>query len=86
LKSADSDLYMIFVIMLTDTIPDMARSGVSMRYFSPRYRKKGQKKRISTLWGGGGDFLARGSWRIFLPAGPLLIFGQIWPYPRQNPM
>ena len=29
--------------MLTDMIPDMARSGVSMRYFSPRYRKKDQK-------------------------------------------
>ena len=60
MKSAD--LYMTFVIMLTDTIPDMAmdmaRSGVSMRYFSPRYRKKDQKKRISTPWGGGS--VARG--------------------------
>jgi hypothetical protein len=46
---------MTFVIMLTDKIPDMARSGVSMRYFSPRYRKKDQKTRISTPWGGGGD-------------------------------
>ena len=31
---------LIFVIMLTDTIPDMARSGFSMRYFHPRYRLK----------------------------------------------
>ena len=42
LKSAD--LYMTFVIMLTDTIPDMARSGVSMRYVFVR----------------GVEFLARG--------------------------
>jgi hypothetical protein len=35
---------MTFVIMLTDRIPDMARFGVSMRYFVPRYRKKDQKK------------------------------------------
>jgi hypothetical protein len=27
-----------------------------------------------------------GPHRIFLPAGSLLIFIQIWPYPRQNPM
>jgi hypothetical protein len=39
--------------MLADTIPDMARSGISMRYFSPWYRKKDQKKRISTPWEGG---------------------------------
>jgi hypothetical protein len=26
---------MTFVIMLTDRIPDMARYGVSMRYFPP---------------------------------------------------
>jgi hypothetical protein len=24
--------------------------------------------------------------KIFLPAGPLLIFGQIWPYPWHNTM
>jgi hypothetical protein len=45
---------MTFIIMLTDTIPDMARSGVSMRNFPPRYRKKDLEKRISTPWGGGG--------------------------------
>jgi hypothetical protein len=49
---------MTFVIMLTDTIPDMARSVVIMRYFSPRYWKKDLEKRISTPWGG--DNLARG--------------------------
>ena len=36
LRSAD--LYMPFVIMLTDTILDMARSGVSMSYFPRRHR------------------------------------------------
>ena len=41
MKSAD--LYMTFVIIITDTIPDMARSGVSMGYSSPQYRKKDQK-------------------------------------------
>ena len=56
MKSAD--LYMTFVIMLTDTIPDMARSGVSMRYFSPRYRKKDQKNVQS--FREEGDNLARG--------------------------
>ena len=57
MKSAD--LYMTFVIMLTDTIPGMARSGVSMRYFSPRYRKKDQKN-VQRFREGGGDNLARG--------------------------
>jgi hypothetical protein len=52
LKSAD--LYMRFVIMLTDTVPGLARSGVSMRYFSPRYRKKDQKKYSVFARGGGG--------------------------------
>jgi hypothetical protein len=48
---------MTFVIRLTDTSPDMARSGVNMRYFSPRYRKKDQKNVSQHR---GGDFLARG--------------------------
>jgi hypothetical protein len=51
---------MIFVIMRnTDTIPGMARSGVSMTYFSPRYRKKDQKN-VQRFREGGGDNLARG--------------------------
>jgi hypothetical protein len=44
---------MTFVIMLTDTIPDMARSGVSMRYpVSPQYRKKDLKTYLDTMGGG----------------------------------
>ena len=53
-----ADLYMTFVIMLTDTIPDMARSGVSMRYFSPLYRTKDQKNVLR--FREGVEFLARG--------------------------
>jgi hypothetical protein len=64
LQSADFyTICMTFVIMLTNTILDMARSGISMRYFSPRYRKKDQKKRTSTPragGGGGGGVLAGG--------------------------
>jgi hypothetical protein len=55
-----ADLYMTFVIMLTDTIPDMARSDVSMRYFSPRYRKKYQKNVSRHHGGGGGGVSPRG--------------------------
>ena len=48
-----ADLYMTFVIMRTDTIPDMARSVVSMRYFPPPVPEERSEKRISTPWGGG---------------------------------
>ena len=56
LKSAH--LYITFVIMLTDTIPDMARSGVSMRYFSPGTGRKIRK--TYCVFVRGVEFLARG--------------------------
>jgi hypothetical protein len=45
--------------MLTDTIPDMARSCVSRKYFPPQYRKKDLKKTYLDTVGGVG-MLARG--------------------------